>query len=456
MESSLGEQLASLLGGSAVLPGDGYEVDGLTPQAVVRPVDRLQLAEVLQWASSEGVGILPRGGGTRTWLGNVPRKADVVLDLGAFNRVLDYQPADMTATVEAGVNLASLQEHLAPGGEFVPLETAQASRSTVGGILSVGAGGPLSYAYGLPREWLIGIGVMSAQGVSTKAGGKVVKNVTGYDLNKLYTGSLGTLGVIVEASFKLLPNNPHSGMLLASFPSLAASISAGRKLLQSPAAPMGCHSVTSGVSRRLQDSVQAASQDLGLGEEETALSFAFYAGRAQATKRRMDEAAALLLAEGANAVQRIDDSAAVGMLQWFTDAPAEISPSSVLVIKASVQSKSAARTSAECGEILVSGEKPDLMTDLGFGSIRLFWPRSAEETTGRADTEQPILDAVQQTRQIASRYGGTAVVEHCPLPVKRQIDVWGDAPDSMAVMQGIKDRFDPNGILNPGRFLGGI
>ena len=456
MESSLVEQLASLLGGSAVLPGDGYEVDGLTPQAVVRPVDRLQLAEVLQWASSEGVGILPRGGGTRTWLGNVPRKADVVLDLGAFNRVLDYQPADMTATVEAGVNLASLQEHLAPGGEFVPLETAQASRSTVGGILSVGAGGPLSYAYGLPREWLIGIGVMSAQGVSTKAGGKVVKNVTGYDLNKLYTGSLGTLGVIVEASFKLLPNNPHSGMLLASFPSLAASISAGRKLLQSPAAPMGCHSVTSGVSRRLQDSVQAASQDLGLGEEETALSFAFYAGRAQATKRRMDEAAALLLAEGANAVQRIDDSAAVGMLQWFTDAPAEISPSSVLVIKASVQSKSAARTSAECGEILVSGEKPDLMTDLGFGSIRLFWPRSAEETTGKADTEQPILDAVQQTRQIASRYGGTAVVEHCPLPVKRQIDVWGDAPDSMAVMQGIKDRFDPNGILNPGRFLGGI
>ena len=456
MESSLVEQLASLLGGSAVLPGDGYEVDGLTPQAVVRPVDRLQLAEVLQWASSEGVGILPRGGGTRTWLGNVPRKADVVLDLGAFNRVLDYQPADMTATVEAGVNLASLQEHLAPGGEFVPLETAQASRSTVGGILSVGAGGPLSYAYGLPREWLIGIGVMSAQGVSTKAGGKVVKNVTGYDLNKLYTGSLGTLGVIVEASFKLLPNNPHSGMLLASFPSLAASISAGRKLLQSPAAPMGCHSVTSGVSRRLQDSVQAASQDLGLGEEETALSFAFYSGRAQATKRRMDEAAALLLAEGANAVQRIDDSAAVGMLQWFTDAPAEISPSSVLVIKASVQSKSAARTSAECGEILVSGEKPELMTDTGFGSIRLFWPRSAEETTGKADTEQPILDAVQQTRQIASRYGGTAVVEHCPLPVKRQIDVWGDAPDSMAVMQGIKDRFDPNGILNPGRFLGGI
>ena len=96
------------------------------------------------------------------------------------------------------------------------------------------------------------------------------------------------------------------------------------------------------------------------------------------------------------------------------------------------------------------------MTDLGFGSIRLFWPRSADKPPGAAEPIQPILDAVQQTRQIASRYGGTAVVEHCPLPVKRQIDVWGDAPDSMAVMRGIKDRFDPNGILNPGRFLGGM
>ena len=212
-------------------------------------------------------------------------------------------------------------------------------------------------------------------------------------------------------------------------------------------------SVTSGVSRRLQDSVQASSQDLGLGEEETALTFAFYSGRAQATERRMEEAAALLLAEGANAVQRLDGSAANGMLRWFTDAPAEISPSSVLAIKVSVQSKSAARTSAECGEILVSGEKPEQMADPGFGSIRLFWPPAEEEPS---EADQSILDAVQQTRQIASRYGGTAVVEHCPLPVKRQIDVWGDAPDSLAVMRSIKDRFDPNGILNPGRFLGGI
>ena len=456
MESSLIDRLSRLLGGSAVSPGEGHEIDGLTPQAVVRPADRLQLSEVLRWASSEQVSLLPRGGGTRSGLGNVPRRADVVLDMGSFDRVVDYQPADMTATVEAGITLASMQGHLAPGGEFVPLESARAARSTVGGILSVGSGGPLSHTYGLPREWLIGIGVMTTQGVSTKAGGKVVKNVTGYDLNKLYTGSLGTLGVILEASFKLLPRDPRAGVLMASFPTVAASIAAGRKLLHSSAAPLGFHCASSGVARWLQDSVQAASQDLGLGDEETALSLSYFSGRAQATRRRMDEAAALLMAEGANAVQRIEGDSARGILRWVTDVPAEVSPGSTLVMKVSVQSRSAARVSAECGDIAVAGQGPDQLADPGFGSIRLFWPESEDGPARRSRAGQPVLEAIQQIWRIAQQYDGSAVVEHCPLPVKSQIDVWGDPPDSMEVMQAIKKRFDPGDILNPGRFLGGI
>ena len=456
MESSLSDRLVELLGATAVLTVDEYDVDGLVPRAVVRPRDRLQVSEVLSWASAERVSVLPRGGGTRMGLGNVPRRADLVLDLGGLNRLVDYQPADMTATVEAGMTLAALQEQLAPGGEFVPLESALPDRSTVGGALAVGTGGPLAYAYGLPREWLIGISVISAQGVATKSGGKVVKNVTGYDLNKLYAGSLGTLGVIVEASFKLLPINPEAGALMASFPSFSASLSAGRKLLHSPYAPMGCHGVTSGVSRWLQDSIHAASRDLGLGDEETALSFAFYSGRAQATRRRLDEATALLLAEGAMAVQRVEGPASNVLLRWVTDVPSEISQVSTLVMKLSVQPRSAAPASAECSEVTLSGGKPEQMADPGFGGIRLFWPRPIDGPRHRLEETQPILDVIQQTRQIAHRYGGSAVVEHCPLPVKGEIDVWGDPPDSLTIMRRIKHRFDPDGILNPGRFVGGI
>ena len=451
MRFPLSERLVGLLGASAVLPIDGFAIDGLTPQTVVRPGDRLQVAEVLQWASAEGVSVLPRGGGTRVGLGNVPRRADVVLDLGGLDRLVDYQPADMTATVEAGVTLASLQEQLAPGGEFVPLESALPNRSTVGGVLSVGAGGPLAHAYGLPREWLIGISVLSPHGVATKAGGKVVKNVTGYDLNKLYTGSLGTLGVIVEASFKLLPVDPETGALLASFPSLSAAISAGRRLLHSSAAPMGYLVVTNGVSSRLQDSVYAASQDLGLGEPGTALSLAFYSGRAKATGRRLEEAAALLLAEGATGVQRIEGPASQRLLRWITDAPSEMAPSSALVMKLSVPSRSVASVSAECGEITLAGNTPEQIADPGFGTVRLIWPHGAEDMS-----HEPFLKTINGIRQIAHRYDGSAMVELCPLPVKSQIDVWGDPPDSLQIMQRIKAKFDPDGILNPGRFLAGI
>ena len=142
MESSLAGQLSRLIGASAVSTGNEHEIDGLTPEAVVRPVDQVQLSEVLRWASSQQVSLLPRGGGTRSSLGNIPRKADVVLDMGAFNQLVDYQPADMTATVQAGLTLSSMQRHLALGGEFVPLESAQAERSTVGGILSSARAAP--------------------------------------------------------------------------------------------------------------------------------------------------------------------------------------------------------------------------------------------------------------------------------------------------------------------------
>ena len=125
-----------------------------------------------------------------------------------------------TATVEPGVTLQTLRRELAQGDKFVPLEAPLAERATIGGILASNVSGPLRYSYGLPRDWLIGISVVGADGVESKAGGKVVKNVTGYDLNKLYTGSLGTLGVIVEATFKLAPRPDAGAALVASFPSV--------------------------------------------------------------------------------------------------------------------------------------------------------------------------------------------------------------------------------------------
>ena len=155
-------------------------------------------------------------------------------------------------------------------------------------------------------------------------------------------------------------------------------------------------------------------------------------------------------------MQRIEGEAAKRILRWITDVPADINLGSNLVIKVSVRSKSAAPVSAECGDITVLGQGPDQLTDPGFGSIRLFWPKSEDGSTYASGENQAVLDAIQKVRGIAHQYQGSAVVEHCPLGVKRQIDVWGDSPDSLKVMQALKKRFDPDDILNPGRFLGGI
>ena len=243
---------------------------------------------------------------------------------------------------------------------------------------------------------------------------------------------------------------------MVSFPTVAASIDAGRKLLYTSAAPLGLHCASSGVARRLRDSVQTDLRDVQFDDEGSPLCLSYFSGRDQATKRRMDEAAALLMSEGANAVQRIEDDTAKQILRRITDVPMEINHSANLVIKISVPSKLAAQVSSECTDITVLGQKPDQLTDPGFGSIRLFWPESDENPNRASGAEQPVLEAIQKIRRIAHQYGGFAVVEHCPLDVKRQIDVWGDPPDSLKVMQAIKRRFDPDDILNPGRFLGGI
>ncbi|MCE2500313.1 MAG: FAD-binding oxidoreductase [Dehalococcoidia bacterium] len=194
-----------------------YAIDSYLPIAAVQPADADGVSEVLTWAHRFGVAVFPSGGRTFTQLGNPPTRPGIALDLTQLNRVVDFQPADLTVSVEAGVTIAQLDAALAQDGKHVPISAPQAGRATVGGTLATGVSGPLRAAYGLPRDWLIGINVVGADGTPTKAGGKVVKNVTGYDLNRLYTGSLGTLAVITEATFKLAPAPVDWAVVVASF-----------------------------------------------------------------------------------------------------------------------------------------------------------------------------------------------------------------------------------------------
>ena len=305
---------AGLLSEKALLPAEthaGYAIDELTPQWVVRPTSRREVAQILRWASSENKKLAPWGGGTQMSLGNPPERLDLVLDLSRLNQVVDFQPADLTVTVEAGITLESLQRHLASAGKFLPLEAPLAGRATVGGILATSSTGPLRHAYGLPRDWLIGIKVLSPAGEETKAGGRVVKNVTGYDLNKLYTGSLGTLGVIVEATFKLAPLPANQSVLVASFPSLQQGFEAGQTLLRQVFAPQGLQVINGTAARRFNLTATSTFQATTI--------LAFFLGRPQALRRRLEESAQLLSRLGAASSEQIYDADASALIRRVTD-----------------------------------------------------------------------------------------------------------------------------------------
>ena len=453
MQTRFSAQLVDLVGLDAIAPDSElslYAIDGVTPQAVVCPAGRAELAGLLRQASADGLAVFPRGGGTQMALGNRPDRVDLIIDLTRMRRVLDCQPADMTVTVESGITLTALQEELASAGKYVPLEAPFPGRATVGGILSTASTGPLAHAYGPPRDWLIGIGVLSADGVETKAGGKVVKNVTGYDLNKLYTGALGTLGIIVEATLKVAPLQPESGALVGYFPSLDAAINAGTGLLDLPAAPMAY--VATGPQRerpiyRLGHESPELAYSAGRfqpGTDAIAAGIAFYSGRAQAAKRRIDDSTAFLKQAGAVDVSLMDSGQADAVRQWLTDMAWDPESPPTLAMKIAAPRRSIARLAAACLGI----DGAAVVADPGFGALRLLW--------WNGPSGESLPACIESARDAARAHGGTAVVEQLAAPLKDGIDVWGEEPDSIGVMRRIKQQFDPADLLNPGRFIGGL
>ena len=257
--TSPSDSLPGTVGHSASVPPHRlaeYSVDGLIPSTVVSPEDVAEVSRVLSQASGEDAKVAPWGGGTQMGLGNPPTGLDLVLDLGRLDGVLFHEPGDLVAGVEAGITLEAFQERLAQRGQILPLEAPYPSRATIGGILAANASGPSRLGHGTARDWLIGIAVVRSDGAATKAGARVVKNVTGYDLNKLYTGSLGTLGVIVGATFKLSPLPPDGRTVVAVYPLPGLRPGLGRRAPATRRHPTGaargeprCHGEVTGVER---------------------------------------------------------------------------------------------------------------------------------------------------------------------------------------------------------------
>lgn len=428
-----------------------FSVDGVVPKRIVFPKDVGALAETIRHAHAEGLAVGPRGGGTKTGLGNPPRRLDLVVGTRELNGLVDHQPANLTVTVQAGTPLAALQAILAKHGQFLPLATPSPERATVGGILATNASGPRRLAYGTVRDWLIGLRVVHADGTVTKAGGKVVKNVTGYDMNKLYVGSLGTLGIIVEATFKVTPLPVVRRTLMVHFASMEAACNAALAIDAAGIGPLAAAVMNEEVVRRLSVEMPAVRADEALLAVELG-------GRPRGVERRERELRCILAGHGGTRAELLGNGEAFWQatvdLGW-EDAAGAVAlrcgvASSAIAGVVMRASHSFAAPFAPVSAPAQDNElplRPGLIVQPGAGIVR---------TTFTAEDLPVATERVTSLRQTAVALGGYAIVERCDPPLKAHLDVWGDAGSSMAVMRRVKEQFDPGGVLNPGRFAGGI
>ncbi len=426
---ALHDELRRIVGESGMLPDAqiaDYTIDGLTPKSVVLPASVGEIQDILRLAAAQHLSVIPAGSGSKLRSGNPPEKVDIVLAMTRINEVVEYEPADLTVTVEAGIRLAALQERLAENGQFLPLNPPYASRCTLGGIVATNTSGALRLHYGTARNLVLGLRVVHASGTVVKSGGKVVKNVAGYDLNKLYIGSLGTLGILTEVTLKLSPIPPRQAILTAQFQDMQAAAKAGFSVVGSQTLPdfvnLVVHSRLACVEARCPTLV------VGFGGEAETVTW-----QLAQTRRIMEQNGGIGVKEiEGESRQQLNDA-----IQAFPEAEGDSS----IIVKMNLK-----RTDiAEFAEGALA-ETREMMALLGSGVFYL----KMEEVKG-------ILDTLANLRERAVKSHGSLIIESASPELKQQIDVWGPVEGrTLGLMKQVKARFDAGSLFNPGRFVSGI
>jgi glycolate oxidase FAD binding subunit len=399
--------------GSAFRAGPADAIEGVLPCMVIEPSSAAELASLLSLAAAAGICVAPRGGGTKMGWGNIPRKVDVVISTRRLARVLEHSWADMTVTVEAGCTVAELERVLAERNQRLAIEVLWPEAATIGGILATNDSGPLRVRFGSLRDLVIGITVALPDGSLAKSGGKVVKNVAGYDLPKLFVGSLGTLGIITQATFRLHSLPHRSRTLSFTMPGIEEANRFILAILDSRLAPTG---------------IQLRAQANSLPCVDL---------RFEGSQAGIDAQTDLLL-KIATAGEKIESPPQV----WkaIQNLWQGLSPS--LICKFSLLPTDLTKFCQSITNISVNWKL--VMQAIGVGLLRL------------EASEKMLLAAHSALKAYLKPIGGTLVVLSAPLEVKSRIDVWGEVGDALPLMRRIKQRFDPKGILNPGRFVAGI
>ena len=396
-------------------------VDGVAPSFVVEPGSIEETSGLMRLANDEGLTVAPRGGGTKTGWGNPPRELDLILSTVRMNEVIEHVPGDQVVRVQAGIDLEALQERLGRSDQMLGIDPSEKDAgATVGGVVAANSSGPRRYRYGTIRDLIIGLTVVLPDGTVAKAGGKVVKNVAGYDLGKLFTGSLGTLGVIVTCNFRLHPRLEAARTVAVELNDTLAAGQAAQALMHSQVFASALELHWSEDARLLTVLIEGISKGVDAQAETTS-----YLLRSFGEVRTLSDEEADHL--GPLTPPGTDDEIAIKIAH----PPAELT--GVL--------------DSALGAAERRGVAPRITGHAGAGVTYLALSGGEEEAR---------VQLVEELREIWVRRGGSVVVRQAPVPVKKRLDAWGPAGDYLGLTRRVKEKFDPRGILNPGRFLGGI
>ena len=429
-------------------------IDGVTPKFEVRPETAEKAAEVVRTAVDEKFGVVVCGARTALAIGTPPSSYDVALDMTRVTGISSYDPGDLTISVNAGMPLAELAQELAAKKQFLPLEVPFFERATVGGAIAAGLDSPLRQFYGAPRDFLIGAEFVDGTGAQAKSGGRVVKNVTGYDFHKLLHGSLGTLGVITRLNFRTYPIAPARRGFLASFTDEVGALKFSKQILASALTPIVLEMV-SPESAGLLFSQYAPFASLCAAQEMHEWTVAVgFEGSGEVCERYAKELARMAKEAGAqNAVAMHDDQFAA-LLEILREAPVTmrdaaaeavvmrftVLPSQLADLLRAV--RSFAGSSWMKAPVLVRSESAIYMALL---------PRVGDETALKQ-----LEYFWKSVGSLRGKLEFKATIVFCPAKWKTTLDVWEHANVEMDMERRVKKAFDPNGVFARGRFVGGI
>ncbi|NWG01792.1 MAG: FAD-binding oxidoreductase [Syntrophaceae bacterium] len=428
----------------------GYTIDGKKPRFIVFPGKIEEVSRVVALANQQHLHIIPRGNGTKMEMGGIPKKMDILLSTRRLNRITDNDCENLTLSAECGITLNEVQKSLAKIGKgyFLPLDPPFTEKATLGGIIATNSSGPKRLLYGTARDLIIGTKSVFPNGDIVVSGGKTVKNVSGYDMCKLLIGSHGTLGVLCEMTFKLLPLPEKEATLMLSFAKLEDANGFAHQVRSSQLIPSAMEILNAKAIQHMRYSMTIHS-DLNY------MVAVALEGVTESIDRQIAEMKEMGKKYGVFDAMSLDSGKHLAFwnaLRDFSLGLAEHYPN-VVSLKSNF-------LISRCGEILRSYETitEESGTDCAYichagNGILYTYLLTGKSLKSKLDT---IVELIGRLTTEAVKNEGNLVVESSPLSIKKKVDVWGQSRSDHLVVRRLKEQIDPAGIFNVGRFVGGI